>query len=201
MPTRARDFTSLPLVSSSNAAVKASVDPFFRIDAGFSANLGAAYSLANINLAYVNASGDFSLALASPFLASTLDYDGPHWNAGFELQAGPELALSGPVYNKIQQFLSWIGINPTVDVTWGQFDQKIPLASSPTLQVTTSGSAPIGKPATLVAQIPAGFAGDSVKFEGFKDGATSGTVLASAIVSETSASASWTPNSSGQWHV
>jgi hypothetical protein len=178
-----------------NAALKAAVDPFFRVDAGFSADLGGIYSLANINLAYVQASGDFSLGLAAPFLNSTLGYDGPQWNAGFELQAGPELVLSGPVFNEIQQFLSWIGVDLTVNVTWGQFDQKIPLASSPTLQVIAPGSAAIGQPLTLSAQVPAGFAGDTVKFEGFKDGATSGTVLNSTTVSGTSATATWTPTS------
>ena len=146
-PTPAFKFT--PTGVKLAAALKASVDPFFRIDAGFSADLGSIYSLANIDLAYVKATGDLSLGIYSPFLDSDLNYTGPQWNAGFDLQAGPELALSGPVYDEIQQFLSWIGINLSVNTSWGAFDQKYPVASSPSVQTGAPGIAIVGHPVTV----------------------------------------------------
>jgi hypothetical protein len=190
----------IPAGASMGAALKASVHPFFRVDAGFAADLGAVYHLANIDLAFIEPGGDVSVSLASPFQDSQIGYSGPAWDTGFELAAGPELAPSGPGFKHMQQFLSSIGISLTT-TSWALFDQKLKLASSPVPQVSAPPAVQIGHPELLTAQVPAGFAGDTVTFEGFRNGASSGTALVSAKVSGTTATATWTPAAAGTYKI
>jgi hypothetical protein len=183
----------IPVGTAIRGMLNAAVDPFFRLDAGFAADLGGVYRLAAVKLAYLQPGGDLSLQLSTPTRKFAFGYSGPQWFAGFELKAGPELALSGPVFQSVQQFLSLLGIDLTVTTPWGQFDKKIPFASSPVPKVTAPATAAAGKPVRLTATVPQGFSGDTVIFEGFRDGAQAATELASAKVSGRTAAATWTP--------
>lgn len=182
-----------PAADAAQGGLAVSVDPYLRVDVGISGDVFGVVSVAGVDLGFVEATGDFSGTLNAPVQPSASGYTGPQWTTGFELHGGPELALTGPVHDDLEELLNYLGIQVDFSAAWDLYDQKFPVASSPTPQLTAPSTASVGQSATLVAQVPDGFEGDGVTFVGWANGATTSTVLAEATVTGTSAMATWTP--------
>jgi hypothetical protein len=180
--------------SGFDASLTASASPDMRVDFGISAVLGdcdinLCTTLAGANLAFAEAKGSFDFQITSPFDDLASGYAGPIWSAGVEFTAGPELVLSGDIVD----LFDWIGVTPP-DVQWNAFDDNVPLSGSPDL-TTTASTAP-GGAVNLAVSLATGFSGDTVKFVAYPPSATTGTIVAEATVTGTSAAATWTPNAS-----
>jgi hypothetical protein len=181
-----------PSSSSYDTTLSATTTPDFRVDVGVDAVLGdcdldLCTTLAGVDLAFAEISGDLDFHLDSPLSDLASGYTGPVWGAGIQLSAGPEISLTGD----LSELLSWIGLQPP-DEQWNAFDDKIPLAGSPQPAVTvrpgTSGL-------TLSASVPIGFNGDKLEFVAIPSGASTGTVVATSTIDGTDATATWNPSS------
>ncbi len=178
--------------TSFNASLKATAAPYLRVDFGISGVLGDCAAglctrLATANLAFSDAEGGWNFGIGSPFLDLTPGYQGPSWNADLDLTAGPEFAVTGD----IAQLFSWIGVSPPA-VRWTAFDDRIPLAGSPALTVSTAPPTAAG-PVSLTASLPGGFSGDTVEFIAYPPGGGPGFLAGRTQVNGSSASATWQP--------
>jgi hypothetical protein len=178
--------------TSFSASLTAAAEPYLRVDFGISGVLGDCAAdlctrLATANLAFSDAEGDWNFGIGSPFQDLTPGYQGPSWNADLDLTGGPELAVTGD----ITQLFSWIGVSPPA-VRWTAFNDRIPLAGSPA--VTVSTAPPDGSGAVrLTASVPSGYAGNTVEFVAYPPGGGPGFLAASTQVNGTSADATWQP--------
>jgi len=178
-----------PAGTSFSASASVDVKPAYRVDLGMVATLfGVPITTADVAFGEVGA--DFSLSLQAPISADQAGYTGPSWSANLDLQAGPELMLSGDL-------LEYLGA-PAFSQQWAVFDDTIPLASSPTPTLSATPGVVQSGAVALTAFVPVDYAGDQVQFIGFLNGATIGAMLAQTAVSPGgTANASWTPAAGG----
>jgi hypothetical protein len=164
-----------------------------RLDLGLSVS-SAGITLAGIDLAWSQLTGNLRASLASPYSDSDLGYTGPRYNVGTELSAGLEVS---PQDSALTTLLSWLGLTPP-SYTLTLFDQKFPLFAQPVPTVhSASATVAIGQTDTLTSAVPSFWNGSTVDFVLFPAGAAAGqptgTVVASARVTGGVASATWQP--------
>jgi hypothetical protein len=176
------------------ASVSASLSLAARLDLGLSVS-SAGITLAGIDLAWSQLTGNLRASLASPYSDLDLGYAGPRYAVGTELSAGLEVSAQD---SALTTLLSWLGLTPP-SYTLTLFDRKFPLLSQPVPTVRSADSTLTAGATTdaLTAAAPSAWNGSTVDFVLFPAGAApgqpTGTLVASARLTGGAASATWQP--------
>lgn len=180
-----------PAASSFAASVSVDFTPSVRLDLGVAFKLGP-INTAQADFVFGKAAGPLHFEI-STFDSTKSGYKGPLWSAGFELAAGPEIALSG---GALTTLLNWIGLTPP-NVAWDLVDLKFPLAGSPDFNVSVAGASAPGGMATFTAALPDGYDTVPVTFVLYPKAGGTDTVVGKTSVSGKSATTQYTVPASG----
>ncbi len=173
------------------AQVGGSLTASFRVNEGISASL-TDLTLATADLAYAEIGGALKFNMSSPLAYMTSGYMGPTWNEELDLSAGPEIKVSGPVVDLLNE----LGL-PTPNVSWELFKQPIPLGNSPTPTLAVSSATiTAGNSETFTVTAPAGYAEATVSVYAFPTPGSPFLIGSKTLDSKGSATVTWTPSGS-----
>ncbi|MGO9150725.1 MAG: Ig-like domain-containing protein [Acidimicrobiales bacterium] len=178
----------VPQGVTSAAGISATITPYVRIDAGFSAELFGWLDLATFNFAFAEADAPLSFALQSPFASTTKGYSGPAWSAQLLLSAGPEVDLTGP----IAEILEALGV-PPVSEQWSLYSSTTTLAGSPDPALTLSTKDLLSGSIDIDFVIPPGYLGDRLSLVGYPVVGGAGLILYSTKALNGDTNVTWSP--------
>jgi hypothetical protein len=181
-----------PVASSFNASLSVDFTPAVRLDLGVAFELGP-INTAQADFVFGKAAGSIHFEIATPLDSMQSGYTGPLWSAGFELAAGPEIALAGGALTTV---LNWIGLTPP-NIAWDLVDLKFPLAGSPQINVSVAGASAPGGKATFAAAFPDGYDKHTVTFILYPKVGGAASVVGKTSVSGKSATTQYTVPDSG----
>jgi hypothetical protein len=189
---------------TADGPIGVTLSPFFKADVGFDVCPFVCITtpfddtLFNGNIAFARIFSDYDVSLTGTTNELAQGYQGPMFSTAAGAEAGFEISLDFAVLDGL---LKHINITP-LSLPLKTYTVKQTPFTAPSMRVTASTSvAKAGEAVTLTASA-SGYTTPRVRFVGFLNGATTGTVLTSATLDGSgTASNTWTPSAAGQYTI